>query len=92
LESKHSRKFEVLTTVKISMLVFWLVTPCELVGRYHCFGGAYCLHLQVVFPFGIFLYVLKKITTRLRMMVLRLRFEPATSEYKAGLPTTASQC
>jgi hypothetical protein len=38
-------RFEVLTVVKMSM-VFWVVTPCGLVGRYQCFGGTYCLHLQ----------------------------------------------
>jgi hypothetical protein len=26
--------FEVLTTVKMSLLAFWVVTPCGLVGRY----------------------------------------------------------
>jgi hypothetical protein len=24
----------------MSMLVFWIVTPCGLVGGYHLFGGA----------------------------------------------------
>jgi hypothetical protein len=38
-------RFEVLTA-KISMLVFWVVTPCGLVGEYESFGGTYCLHLQ----------------------------------------------
>jgi hypothetical protein len=28
------------------MLVFWVVTPCGLVGRYQCFGGTYCLNFQ----------------------------------------------
>jgi hypothetical protein len=37
---------EVLTVEKISMLVFWVVIPCVLVGRYRHFGGTYCLHLQ----------------------------------------------
>jgi hypothetical protein len=32
--------------VKMSMLFFWVVTPCGLVGRYKRFGGTYCLHLQ----------------------------------------------
>jgi hypothetical protein len=30
----------------LSKLVFWVVTPCRLVGRYQRFGGTYCLHLQ----------------------------------------------
>jgi hypothetical protein len=28
--------FEVVTTVKLSMLVFWVVTPCGRVGLNHC--------------------------------------------------------
>jgi hypothetical protein len=39
-------RFEVLTEVKLSMLVFWVVTPCGLVGRYQRFGRTYCLNLQ----------------------------------------------
>jgi hypothetical protein len=30
----------------MSILVFWVVTPYELVGRYQRFGGTYYLHLQ----------------------------------------------
>jgi hypothetical protein len=26
--------------------VFWVVTPCGLVGGYQRFGGTYCLHHQ----------------------------------------------
>jgi hypothetical protein len=29
----------------VSLLVFWLVTPCGLEGRHQGFGGTYCLHL-----------------------------------------------
>jgi hypothetical protein len=29
------------------MLVFWVVTPCELVHWYQCFRGTYCLHLRM---------------------------------------------
>jgi hypothetical protein len=29
-----------------SKLVFWVLTPCGLVGRYQRFGGTYYLHLQ----------------------------------------------
>jgi hypothetical protein len=39
-------RFEVLTTVKMSMVVFWFVTPCELVGQYQHFGVTCCPHLQ----------------------------------------------
>jgi hypothetical protein len=30
----------------MSMLVFCVVTPCGLTGRYKCFGETLCLHLQ----------------------------------------------
>jgi hypothetical protein len=33
--------FEVLTAVKVSTLVFWVVTPCGLVDRYQHFIGTY---------------------------------------------------
>jgi hypothetical protein len=31
--------FEVLTAVSKKMAVFWVVTPCGLVGRYYRFRG-----------------------------------------------------
>jgi hypothetical protein len=34
--------FEVLTDVKLSMLVLWVTTSCGLVGRYWRFGKTYC--------------------------------------------------
>jgi hypothetical protein len=37
---------EVLTALKMTMLFFWVVTPCGLVGRYQHFGETYCLHFQ----------------------------------------------
>jgi hypothetical protein len=39
-------RFEVLMAVKMSILVFWVVMPCGLVGRYQHSGGTYCLCLQ----------------------------------------------
>jgi hypothetical protein len=36
--------------VCISMLVFWIVTPYGIVGRYQLFGGTYYLHLRFYFP------------------------------------------
>jgi hypothetical protein len=41
----YNMRFEVLVAVKMSVLVFWLVTPCGFVGRYQHFGETYCLHL-----------------------------------------------
>jgi hypothetical protein len=39
-------EFEVLAAGKTSMLVFWVLTSCGIVGRYQRFGGAYSLRLQ----------------------------------------------
>lgn len=39
-------KFKSVTTMKISMLIFWVVTPYGLIGRYQQFGGTYCLRLH----------------------------------------------
>jgi hypothetical protein len=39
-------RFEVLTAVKMSMLLFCVIPPCGLVGTYQRFGGTSCLHLQ----------------------------------------------
>jgi hypothetical protein len=42
----HCMRFEVLTSVKMPLVVFWVVTPCEIVGGDQRFGGTYCLPLQ----------------------------------------------
>jgi hypothetical protein len=39
-------RLEVLTALKMTVLFFWVVTPCRLIGRYQRFGETYCLHLQ----------------------------------------------
>jgi hypothetical protein len=36
----------VLAAVTDQTVVFWVVTPCRLVGGYKHFGGTCCLHLQ----------------------------------------------
>jgi hypothetical protein len=46
LQPRYCMRTEVLTAVKLSVLVVWVVTPCGLVGRYQCFGGTYCFRLQ----------------------------------------------
>jgi hypothetical protein len=40
-------EIEVFAAVKITTIVFWVMTPCSLVGGHQRFGGIYCLHLQV---------------------------------------------
>jgi hypothetical protein len=37
---------EVLTAVKMSMFILWVVILCGLVGRSPWFGETYCFHLQ----------------------------------------------
>jgi hypothetical protein len=34
----------------MSLLVFWVVSPCGFVGRYQHFGEIYCLHHQHFIP------------------------------------------
>jgi hypothetical protein len=41
-------RFEVLTAVKMPMLVVYVETKCGVVGRCQGFGGTYCLHHQCV--------------------------------------------
>jgi len=43
---RNEARFEVFAVVKIQVEVFWVVTSCSDVVRYHRFGGFYCLHLQ----------------------------------------------
>jgi hypothetical protein len=43
---KQSVRLEVFAVVKMSILVFWIVKPCALVGRYQRFVGTYCLHVH----------------------------------------------
>jgi hypothetical protein len=38
--------FEVLRVVKMMILLFWVVMPCALIGRYEHFGETQSLHLQ----------------------------------------------
>jgi hypothetical protein len=33
--------------MKVKIILFWDMTPCSLVGRYHHLKGNFCLHLQV---------------------------------------------
>jgi hypothetical protein len=45
-------KIDVLTAAKIWTVVFWVVTPCNLVGGYQRFGGTYRAHLQGICTFS----------------------------------------
>jgi hypothetical protein len=38
--------FEILTEVKMSMVVLWVMAPSGPVDGYEGFGGTYCLHLE----------------------------------------------
>jgi hypothetical protein len=40
-------KFDVFTTVRTHIIVFYVVTPCDLVGGYKLFGKIYCLYFQM---------------------------------------------
>jgi hypothetical protein len=44
------KRYEVLTTVKLPILVVWVETQCGVLGRYQRFGGTYCVYLQCVQP------------------------------------------
>jgi hypothetical protein len=46
MKQRFPYKTQVLMAVKMSMLVFWAVTLCGLVGIYQRFKEIYCLHLQ----------------------------------------------
>jgi hypothetical protein len=50
-------KFVVFTVMKIQIVVFWVVTPCSGVIRYHYFTGPCCLHLSS-YPLALPLHVL----------------------------------
>lgn len=40
--------FEILTEMRVSMLIFWVVIPCGPVRGYQRFGENYCLHLYIL--------------------------------------------
>jgi hypothetical protein len=50
-----------IAVLKTSMLLYWFVTPCGIVGRHQRFGETYCLHRQgdsmFLQNFGIYLRV-----------------------------------
>jgi hypothetical protein len=81
--------FEVLTAVKTSMLVFWVVTPCRPVGRYQRFGGTYCLHLQrptSTFQTDTYFYVLG-----IQWLKVSCTLQTFTSKYYFKIKTFASE-
>jgi hypothetical protein len=48
---RERERDEVLTTVKISLLIFWGVTPCGLTGRYQRFGETFSMKMAAVYFF-----------------------------------------
>jgi hypothetical protein len=38
--------FKVSTALNMSVVLLWIVTPCDLVGCYQCYGLICCVHLQ----------------------------------------------
>jgi hypothetical protein len=60
-------ELEVFTAVKISIVVFWVVTPCSIVGGYMRFGGTCLLH-----PEGRFTTLV--ITVRIKCAFMKLDF------------------
>jgi hypothetical protein len=41
LDHQYFMRFDVLMTVKMWIVVFWVMTGCSLVSGYHCFRGTY---------------------------------------------------
>jgi hypothetical protein len=48
--NKQNVRFKVLTAVKMSILVFWVVMSCGLSNRYQRFEGTCCFDLQTLQP------------------------------------------
>lgn len=46
--AKLNVRSEVLTVVKMTMLFFWVITPCRFEGRYKCSGETNCFHLSIL--------------------------------------------
>jgi hypothetical protein len=45
-DNREFMRFDFLTEVKMSVVVFWVVTLFGFVDWYKRFGGTYCFHLQ----------------------------------------------
>jgi hypothetical protein len=45
--SEHNWSFEIFITLIIKILVFWVVAPCNFVGKCHRFGGIYLVHHNI---------------------------------------------
>jgi hypothetical protein len=55
-------RFRVSTAMDTWIMVFWLMTPCSLVGDYQCFRGVCCPHLQAEVWSSVFLWHLPDYT------------------------------
>jgi hypothetical protein len=47
VSSQEDRQFSSEYIPTETRMFFWFVTPCQLIGRYQCFGETCCLYLQV---------------------------------------------
>jgi hypothetical protein len=90
--------FEVLTEVKMSFLVVWIVTKFGLLGRYQRFGGIYCL-LQV-FNVSVYQHVRMAFLPRrpratITLEVRYIKFHKHMSSYSKTMfyfPPTYNNC
>jgi hypothetical protein len=79
--------------VKMSMLVFWVVKPCRLVGRYLRFGGTYCLHLRTELSLSLSMetvhhvlqYVCMQLSDSENINIIIIRFNHKSSEVMSKL-------
>jgi hypothetical protein len=47
VKKSYIARFEVFMAVRIQVEIFWVMMLRSAVVRYQCFGGPYCLHLQL---------------------------------------------
>jgi hypothetical protein len=70
-------RFEVLTAVKILMLVIWAVTQCTLVGRYNVSGGTWISRFAC---FSVYVWNLEAVCSSERLVHLRAKPHGATAQ------------
>jgi hypothetical protein len=65
-------RYEVLTAVKMLMLVTWFVKSYGLVGRHQSFEEKYCRHLHSQRAVGIYVQVCMTLQSKKLKMILRM--------------------